>query len=114
MGITLKELYENDANNIIQDLWDIYSVRIDNKGQKYIVSPLPSKEDFFDRFENGIQDPWDDVIDEYDISQEDSEKMMEEFKREISDSYEKVLKSRNEFKHRKYMQQEPAEEEYER
>lgn len=77
MGITLRELYENDVNNIIQD-------------------------------------PWDDVIDEYDISQEDSEKMIAEFKQKISDCYEKVLKSRNEFECRKYMQQEPAEEELER
>ena len=93
--ITTREFFESDADNIILDLETYWTVQRDGVN-KYINVPFPDKEEFLDRYENGLDDPYDELSDYDNISSEE-EQMIQEQKNRISAAYARVKNIRNEF-----------------
>ena len=95
--ITTREFFEIDADNIILDLETIWTVQRDEQRNKYINVPFPDKEEFLSMYENGLDDPFDDLSDYDDISEVEEQQMIEEQINRISEVYDRVLKMRTEF-----------------
>lgn len=91
--MTIQEFYETVRDNYLQDL-DFFRVKKDSSGEKYISTPIISKENLIDRIENEINDPWEDIED---CSEEEETRLLEEVKADILAEYERVLSSRKEF-----------------
>ena len=94
--ITTREFFENDADNIILDLETFWSIQRDGTN-KYINVPFPSKEDFLDRYETGLDDPYDELSDIDSISTEEEQQMIQEQKDRISKTYDIVKDIRDKF-----------------
>lgn len=97
--ITTREFFESDADNIILDLETYWTVQRDGNN-KYINVPFPDKEEFLDRYEGGLDDPYDKLSDYDNISREEEQQMIQEQKDRISETYDKVKNIRNEFEER--------------
>lgn len=95
--ITTREFFENDADNIIMDLETYWTVQRDGSN-KYINEPFPSKEEFLDRYETGLDDPFDDLSDYDDISEAEEQQMIQEQRDRISKAYDVVKEIRDKFK----------------
>ena len=94
--ITTREFFENDADNIIMDLETYWTVQRDGTN-KYINVPFPTKEDFLDRYETGLDDPYDELSDIDSISTEEEQQMIQEQKDRISKTYDIVKDIRDKF-----------------
>lgn len=94
--ITTKEFFENDADNIILDLETFWSIQREGN-KKYINVPFPSKEDFLERYEAGLDDPYDELSDIDSISTEEEQQMIQEQKDRISKTYDIVKDIRDKF-----------------
>lgn len=94
--ITTREFFENDADNIIMDLETYWTVQRDGTN-KYINVPFPTKEDFLDRYETGLDDPYDELSDIDSISTEEQQQMIQEQKDRISKTYDIVKDIRDKF-----------------
>ena len=94
--MTTKEFFESEANNIIEELESFYNIQRGNK-EKYLNSPFPDKEEFLERFENGIDDIYEELETDY-ISIEEEEKMIEKQKERILETYNRISEIRNKFK----------------
>ena len=94
--MTTKEFFESEANNIIEELESFYNIQRGNK-EKYLNSPFPDKEEFLERFENGIDDIYEELETDY-ISREEEEKMIEKQKERILETYNRISEIRNKFK----------------
>lgn len=97
--ITTREFFESDADNIILDLETYWTVQRDGDN-KYINVPFPDKEEFLDRYENGLDDPYDELSDYDNISSEEEQQMIQEQRNRISETYDRVKNIRNEFEER--------------
>ena len=91
--ITTREFFTSDADNIIQDLETYWTVQRDGNN-KYINVPFPDKEEFLDRYESGLDDPYDELSDYDNISSEEEQQMIQEQKARISNVYNKIQKER--------------------
>ena len=94
--ITKREFFTSDADNIIQDLETYQTVQRDGNN-KYINVPFPDKEEFLDRYERGLDDPYDELSDYDNISSEEEQQMIQEQKARISNVYNKIQKEREAF-----------------
>lgn len=94
--ITTREFFTSDADNIIQDLETYWTVQRDGNN-KYINVPFPDKEEFLDRYESGLDDPYDELSDYDNISSEEEQQMIQEQKARISNVYNKIQKEREAF-----------------
>ena len=94
--ITTREFFENDADNIIMDLETYWTVQRDGTN-KYINVPFPTKEDFLERYEAGLDDPYDELSDIDSISTEEEQQMIQEQKDRISKTYDIVKDIRDKF-----------------
>lgn len=94
--ITTREFFENDADNIILDLETFWSIQREGN-KKYINVPFPSKEDFLERYEAGLDDPYDELSDIDSISTEEEQQMIQEQKDRISKTYDIVKDIRDKF-----------------
>ena len=94
--ITTREFFENDADNIIMDLETYWTIQRDGTN-KYINVPFPTKEDFLDRYETGLDDPYDELSDIDSISTEEEQQMIQEQKDRISKTYDIVKDIRDKF-----------------
>ncbi len=94
--ITIREFFTSDADNIIQDLETYWTVQRDGNN-KYINVPFPDKEEFLDRYESGLDDPYDELSDYDNISSEEEQQMIQEQKARISNVYNKIQKEREAF-----------------
>ena len=94
--ITTREFFETDADNIILDLETFWTVQRDGSN-KYINVPFPSKEDFLDRYETGLDDTFDDLSDYDNISEAEEQQMIQEQKDRISKVYDMVQEIRDKF-----------------
>ena len=94
--ITTREFFTSDADNIIQDLETYWTVQRDGNN-KYINVPFPDKEEFLDRYESGLDDPYDELSDYDNISSEEAQQMIQEQKARISNVYNKIQKERETF-----------------
>lgn len=94
--ITTREFFENDADNIILDLETFWSIQREGN-KKYINVPFPSKEDFWERYEAGLDDPYDELSDIDSISTEEEQQMIQEQKDRISKTYDIVKDIRDKF-----------------
>ena len=94
--ITTREFFTSDADNIIQDLETYWTVQRDGNN-KYINVPFPDKEEFLDRYESGLDDPYDELSDYDNISREEEQQMIQEQKAHISNVYNKIQKEREAF-----------------
>ena len=94
--ITTREFFTSDADNIIQDLETYWTVQRDGNN-KYINVPFPDKEEFLDRYESGLDDPYDELSDYDNISSEEEQQMIQEQKARISNVYNKIQKERKAF-----------------
>ena len=94
--ITIREFFTSDADNIIQDLETYWTVQRDGNN-KYINVPFPDKEEFLDRYERGLDDPYDELSDYDNISSEEEQQMIQEQKARISNVYNKIQKEREAF-----------------
>ena len=94
--ITTREFFENDADNIILDLETFWSIQREGN-KKYINVPFPSKEDFLERYEAGLDDPYDELSDIDSISTEEEQEMIQEQKDRISKTYDIVKDIRDKF-----------------
>ena len=97
--ITTREFFTSDADNIIQDLETYWTVQRDGNN-KYINVPFPDKDEFLDRYESGLDDPYDELSDYDNISSEEEQQMIQEQKNRISATYDRVKNIRNEFEER--------------
>ena len=94
--ITTREFFTSDADNIIQDLETYWTVQRDGNN-KYINVSFPDKEEFLDRYERGLDDPYDELSDYDNISSEEEQQMIQEQKARISNVYNKIQKEREAF-----------------
>ena len=94
--ITTREFFEYVADNIILDLETIWSIQREGN-KKYINVPFPSKEDFLERYEAGLDDPYDELSDIDSISTEEEQQMIQEQKDRISKTYDIVKDIRDKF-----------------
>ena len=94
--ITTREFFTSDADNIIQDLETYWTVQRDGNN-KYINVPFPDKDEFLDRYESGLDDPYDELSDYDNISSEEEQQMIQEQKARISNVYNKIQKEREAF-----------------
>lgn len=94
--ITTREFFENDADNIIMDLETFWTVQRDGRN-KYINVPFPTKEDFFERYEAGLDAPYDELSDIDSLSIEEQQQLIQEQKDRISKSYDTVKDIRDKF-----------------
>jgi hypothetical protein len=94
--ITTREFFETDADNIIMDLETFWTVQRDGSS-KYINVPFPSKKEFLNRYETGLDDPFDDLSDYDDISEAEEQQMIQEQKDRISKVYDVVKEIRDKF-----------------
>ena len=94
--ITTREFFTSDADNIIQDLETYWTVQRDGNN-KYINVPFPDKEEFLDRYESGLDDPYDELSDYDNISSEEEQQMIQAQKARISNVYNKIQKEKEAF-----------------
>ena len=94
--ITTREFFTSDTDNIIQDLETYWTVQRDGNN-KYINVSFPDKEEFLDRYESGLDDPYDELSDYDNISSEEEQQMIQEQKARISNVYNKIQKEREAF-----------------
>lgn len=81
------------------DLETFWTVQRDGIN-KYINVPFPTKEDFFERYEAGLDDPYDELSDIDLISIEEQQQLIHEQKDRISKSYDIVKDIRDKFEER--------------
>ena len=94
--VSTKEFYEEDAYNLMRDL-EIYRPQHEKNGRSYIISGFPSKEEVMESYEAGLDDPWDDISDEDDITEEMKQKLVSKYKEEIGIAYDDVARVRKKF-----------------
>ena len=94
--ITTREFFESDADNIILDMETYWTIQRDGTN-KYINVPFPSKEDFLERYETGLDDPYDEISDADAVNEEEQKKLIKEQKDRISKAYDVVKAIRDEF-----------------
>ena len=61
--ITTREFFEHDAEDIINNIESIYSVQRE-ESNKYLFEPFPSKDELLDKYEAGLDSPYEDLSDE--------------------------------------------------
>lgn len=84
--ITTREFFEHDAEDIINNLESIYSVQRE-ESNKYLFEPFPSKEELLDKYEAGLDAPYEDLSDIDNLSDEEQSAMITEYKKRISNVY---------------------------
>ena len=94
--ITTREFFEHDAEDIINNLESIYSVQRE-ESNKYLFEPFPSKEELLDKYEAGLDAPYEDLSDIDNLSDEEQSAMITEHKKRISNVYNKSQKERKAF-----------------
>ena len=83
--ITTREFFEHDAEDIINNIESIYSV------------PFPSKDELLDKYEAGLDSPYEDLSDIDNLSDEEQSTIITEQKARISNVYNKIQKEREAF-----------------
>ena len=94
--ITTREFFEHDAEDIINNLESIYSVQRE-ESNKYLFEPFPSKEELLDKYEAGLDATYEDLSDIDNLSDEEQSAMITEYKKRISNVYNKIQKERETF-----------------
>lgn len=95
--LTIKEFFEQEADDIIEELQEVYGIQR-NESREYLNIPFPTKEEFVERYELGIDDPYEELSDIDEFSHEEQEKMIEEQKERICEEYNRICKIRESFK----------------
>ncbi len=93
--ITTREFFEHDAEDIINNIESIYSVQREN--HKYLFEPFPSKDELLDKYEAGLDSPYEDLSDIDNLSDEEQSTIITEQKARISNVYNKIQKEREAF-----------------
>ena len=68
--ITTREFFEHDAEDIINNIESIYSVQRE-ESNKYLFEPFPSKDELLDKYEAGLDSPYEDLSDIDNLSDEE-------------------------------------------
>ena len=92
--ITTREFFEHDAEDIINNIESIYSVQRE-ESNKYLFEPFPSKDELLDKYEAGLDSPYEDLSDIDNLSDEEQSTIITEQKARISNVYNKIQKERN-------------------
>ena len=88
--ITTREFFEHDAEDIINNIESIYSVQRE-ESNKYLFEPFPSKDELLDKYEAGLDSPYED------LSDEEQSTIITEQKARVSNVYNKIQKEREAF-----------------
>lgn len=94
--MTTKEFLTVEADNIINDLIEYWSVQNGVDG-RYVNSPFPDKNDFIYEFETSIDCPYEEIDDAEDVIDVVMQNMIAEEKTRISTAYDKVASARENF-----------------
>lgn len=96
-----KEFYDIEKNNIIIDLENYWTIQRDSKTNEYYINiPFPTKEEIIDRFQAGIESPYEDLEDyESDIDKWNLYEI--ECIKEIENVYNRIEQTRKEFREKK-------------
>ena len=94
--ITTREFFEHDAEDIINNIESIYSVQRE-ESNKYLFEPFPSKDELLDKYEAGLDSPYEDLSDIDNLSDEEQSTIIKEQKARISNVYNKIQKEREAF-----------------
>lgn len=94
--MTTKEFFLTEADDIIFELETFWTVQRDGK-DKYINVPFPSKKEFLDKYETGLDDPWEELSDVDILSANEQNKMIAEQKQRISATYDTIKLIRDKF-----------------
>ena len=62
---------------------------------KYLFEPFPSKDELLDKYEAGLDSPYEDLSDIDNLSDEEQSTIITEQKARISNVYNKIQKERN-------------------
>lgn len=94
--ITTREFFETDANCIIEDLQTYWGIQ--KSGEvKYVNVPFPSKEEFLEQYESGLDSPYEELSDIDTISSIEEQQMIDEQKSRISETYDRIKEIRDKF-----------------
>lgn len=89
--MTTEEILEEKSDAVISDLHDFWGVQVDEESdRRYLNVPLPGKNEFINRFEAAIDD----------LANEKEQKLIDKFKKEISEVYEFIVDVRDKFEDR--------------
>ena len=94
--ITTREFFEHDAEDIINNIESIYSVQRE-EFNKYLFEPFPSKDELLDKYEAGLDSPYEDLSGIDNLSDEEQSTIITEQKARISNVYNKIQKERESF-----------------
>lgn len=92
--ITLKEFYETECDNVVEELFDIWGVQKNEKGE-FLYEPFEALEEFIDGFEAALDDPYDKIEDK---DWEHEEEYHQDSIKRITEAYETIKAIREEFK----------------
>lgn len=92
--ITLEEFYDTECDNVVEELYDIWGVQKNEKGD-FLYEPFETLEDFIDGFEAAMDDPYDEIEDK---DWEHEEEYRKESIERITEAYEEIKAIRKEFK----------------
>ena len=98
--ITTREFFEHDAEDIISNIEIIYSVQRE-ESNKYLFELFRSKDELLDKYEAGLDSPYEDLSDIDNLSDEEQSTIITEQKARISNVYNKIQKEREAFMRRK-------------
>ena len=94
--ITTREFFEHDAEDIINNIESIYSVQR-KKQINIFLSHFQVKMSFLDKYEAGLDSPYEDLSDIDNLSDEEQSTIITEQKARISNVYNKIQKEREAF-----------------
>ncbi len=69
----------------------------EKKANKYLFEPFPSKDELLDKYEAGLDSPYEDLSDIDNLSDEEQSTIITEQKARISNVYNKIQKEREAF-----------------
>ena len=69
----------------------------EEESNKYLFEPFPSKDELLDKYEAGLDSPYEDLSDIDNLSDEEQSTIITEQKARISNVYNKIQKERESF-----------------
>ena len=72
-------------------------IQCKEKANKYLFEPFPSKDELLDKYEAGLDSPYEDLSDIDNLSDEEQSTIITEQKARVSNVYNKIQKEREAF-----------------
>lgn len=92
--MTTKEFIESVYEDTERELESRWRIQRDRDGNEFIYTPMPKKDYMLEGFDLCLEDPWEEVENEW---TDDDELLITEYKNKISEIYDRTIDVRKAF-----------------